>query len=141
MNDWIKAHPDNAARLAEEELILEATELLWKTMNEKNISQSRLAEMMNTSRAFVSQVLSGSRNMTLRTFARLSHVLGVKPTIVDQRTLTETKRVSTITISVSEIVDAPYRLNHKVSWRQRGEATQPIPFKRQISQAKITGTC
>lgn len=64
------------ARLfAQEELIDEATELIATTMGWENISKSELALRIGSSKAYVTQLLAGSRNMTLRTFADLMHAM------------------------------------------------------------------
>lgn len=67
----------NRRRLLEEEsLAFEATELISRLMEEEKISKAKLAEMTGKSRAYVTQLLSGSRNMTLHTFADIVFVLG-----------------------------------------------------------------
>lgn len=66
-------------RLFEEErLILEATDRICAMMEEEGVSRADLAAALDTSRANVTQLLDGSRNMTLRTLAGLAHVLGYR---------------------------------------------------------------
>jgi transcriptional regulator with XRE-family HTH domain len=64
--------------LEEERLILDATELIYELMERESINQKELARRLGKSKGFVSQVLNGSRNMTLRTFADLLGVLGYR---------------------------------------------------------------
>lgn len=66
---------------AEEDLIVAVTEQIWDLMEEKSISKADLAKKMEKSRAFLTQVLSGSRNMTLRTLADIAFALGENVTI------------------------------------------------------------
>jgi transcriptional regulator with XRE-family HTH domain len=67
------------ARLfAQEELIAEATELVARTMRQNGLSQSSLARRVGVSKGYISQLLGGSRNMTLRTFADLMFAMGHK---------------------------------------------------------------
>jgi transcriptional regulator with XRE-family HTH domain len=61
----------HSALFNQEELILEVTELLASVMNANNISKAELAKRLNKSKAFVTQCLSGSQNLTLRTLADL----------------------------------------------------------------------
>jgi len=44
-------------------------------MHEKDISKSKLATMMGCSKAHISRLLDGDRNMTLDTLAHLLHIL------------------------------------------------------------------
>jgi len=70
---------DQFARLlAQEELILEMTETLCELLQKENITRQALAERLGKSKGFVSQVLNGGRNLTLRTIADILNVLGYK---------------------------------------------------------------
>ena len=71
-----------ARRLYEEErLILWTTEEIAGVMVDQGISRADIAERLGTSRANVTQLLSGSRNMTLRSLARLAHACGMRAAI------------------------------------------------------------
>jgi transcriptional regulator with XRE-family HTH domain len=62
--------------LAQERLILGATEAIVRLLEEQGVSRQELARRLGKSKGFVSQLLSGERNMTLRTLADLGHALG-----------------------------------------------------------------
>jgi Helix-turn-helix. len=62
--------------LAQEELIVGATEVICELLEREGVSRQELAERLGKTKGFVSQVLNGERNMTLRTLADLAHVLG-----------------------------------------------------------------
>ena len=47
-------------------------------MERSNKSQTEIAESLNKSKAYVSQLLNGARNMTLRTLADIADVLETK---------------------------------------------------------------
>lgn len=47
-------------------------------MQNEKVSRAGLAKRIGKSKAFVTQLLSGSRNMTLHTFADLAFALGHK---------------------------------------------------------------
>ena len=60
----------------QERLILAATERICEVMEQKDINRKRLAELLGTSKSFVTQLLDGSRNMTLRTLSDVFLALG-----------------------------------------------------------------
>ena len=62
--------------LEQEEFILAATELIFSLMEEAGITKAELARRVGRSRGYLTQVLDGTRNMTLRTLAELAAALG-----------------------------------------------------------------
>lgn len=60
----------------QEGLILEATCTLYECMESSGLSKSKVAKRLGKTKAFVTQVLDGSRNMTLRTLADFARVTG-----------------------------------------------------------------
>lgn len=76
MND-----PEFRRLLAQEELILEVTEVLCGVLEQEHISKKELAERLGKTKGFVSQLLNGGRNLTLRTVADILYVLGYKVTL------------------------------------------------------------
>ncbi len=50
-----------------EKLIFDVTEMIEHLMEDKNISKSNLAELLGVSVSNISQMLNGTKNMTLRT--------------------------------------------------------------------------
>lgn len=63
-------------RTAHERLVCEATERIRRAMEDAGVSQAELGRLLDTSRANVSALLSGGRNMTLHTVADLAFALG-----------------------------------------------------------------
>lgn len=63
---------------AVETFIAECTELLSRVMHEKQISKAELAARLGKSRAWATQLLSGGRNVTVRTLAEVAYELGVE---------------------------------------------------------------
>ncbi len=63
---------------AQESLIFDVTEDVLIAMEDAGISQQELARKMGKSRSHISQLLSGERNMTLRTLASLCYELGAE---------------------------------------------------------------
>lgn len=66
---------------AREELVFNVTEDLLVIMEDMNISKSELARSLGKSKSYVTQVLSGSRNMTLGSFSDICFALGFKPEV------------------------------------------------------------
>lgn len=64
-----------------EELIYNITEDLLVILEDSGVSKKELAERLGKSRSYVTQVLSGSRNMTLGSFSDICFALGFRPEI------------------------------------------------------------
>lgn len=69
---------ENRLLLREEEFILEVTELLCEILRKEGISKVELARRLGRTKGFVTQILSGGRNLTLRTVADVVDALGYK---------------------------------------------------------------
>jgi transcriptional regulator with XRE-family HTH domain len=76
-NDYQNLMKDPSFRklLASESLVTEAAELIARLMSEKKINRAALAKRLNRSRSWVTQLLSGKTNMTVRTLAELAFAL------------------------------------------------------------------
>lgn len=53
----------------QERIILETTELICKIMEERSINKAELAMKLGRSKGYITQLLDGSANMTLRTIS------------------------------------------------------------------------
>lgn len=76
LTEWISSQNDGGRAFAQEQLIVAVTEKIWECMDEQEMSKAELAKALNRSKAYVTQVLNGTRNMTLRTLADFAHALG-----------------------------------------------------------------
>ena len=81
LDRWAQSSEANAKLVAQEMLITEATEAVWSALEHAGINKSELAERLGTTKGYVSQVLSGSRNMTLRTLADICFAVGATPRV------------------------------------------------------------
>ncbi|MEA3273898.1 MAG: helix-turn-helix transcriptional regulator [Pseudomonadota bacterium] len=81
LGQWANQSEENAKLVAQELLITEVTEEIWQAMEEAGITKSKLAKRMGATKGYVSQVLSGSRNMTLRTLSDICFALRKRPMI------------------------------------------------------------
>jgi transcriptional regulator with XRE-family HTH domain len=77
---WLQ-NPAYQRAYAQEALIQSAEELLLEWMETQGVGQSELARRLGKSRSYVSQLFSGSRNMTLRTLADICWALRVEPVL------------------------------------------------------------
>ncbi|MGH7814697.1 MAG: helix-turn-helix domain-containing protein [Candidatus Binataceae bacterium] len=71
--------PARRRRLRQEQLIVDVTEALAAALEEAKMTKSQLAERMGKSKGFVSQVLAGGRNLTLRTVSDVADALNREP--------------------------------------------------------------
>lgn len=81
LSQWLGESPENRLAFLEEGLILDATETIFKAMEKRGMTKAALAEQLGSSKAHVTQLLNGSRNMTLRTFARIAFSLDMAPSV------------------------------------------------------------
>ena len=66
-------------KIAQESLILDVTESVFEQLEIQGKSKADLAKRMGRSNAYVTQILNGSRNMTLRTLSDIAFALNVEP--------------------------------------------------------------
>lgn len=60
---------------------LELTEDIWKMMRYKEVSQKQLSKLMGTSEAYVSKVLNGNENLSIKSISKLAFALDCAPHI------------------------------------------------------------
>lgn len=72
---WDCSSPEQLKELAQEHFILAVTEEIWEAMERRQINKLELAERLGTGKSYISQLLSGSRNMTLRTLSDVAAAL------------------------------------------------------------------
>ena len=70
--------PERRRIYEREALAFEASELISRLMEEQQVSKTDLARLVGTSKSHITQLLSGSRNMTVHTLADLAFALGHK---------------------------------------------------------------
>lgn len=82
MNDyitsWLKENAEHEVEFRREQLIIAVSEIVCERLEEKKISRASLATKLKRSAAYVSQLLRGSRNMTLATLSDLALALDSK---------------------------------------------------------------
>ena len=71
-----------ARAYAREDLIYNVTEDLLVQMEELGVTKLELARRLGKSRSYVTQMLSGARNMTLGTLSDICFELGITPQVI-----------------------------------------------------------
>jgi antitoxin component HigA of HigAB toxin-antitoxin module len=71
--------------LIQEKLILEVTEALSGAIEESGLTRLEIARRIGKSKGFVSQLLAGGRNLTLRTVADLADAIGISLKLVVEK--------------------------------------------------------
>ncbi len=66
---------------AREELVYNVTEDILVALEDLNVSKKELARRLGKSRSYITQVLSGARNMTLGSLSDICFALGIKPKV------------------------------------------------------------
>lgn len=70
------ASPGNRRLLKQEKLILGVTETLLKTMIRKKLTKTEIGRRLGKTKAYISQLFTGERNLTLRTISDLADAMG-----------------------------------------------------------------
>ena len=74
--DDLRSTTSGRRLIERERLWIEATEILCRLMESKGVSSAELARRLDVSPARISQLLSGTRNLTLTTLADAFQALG-----------------------------------------------------------------
>lgn len=108
----------------EEKLILSVAEGIWEAMDQRGVTRADIAERLGTTRANITQLLSGSRNMTLKSLAALSCACGVRASL-SFRPVPELSG----TTSVCEPQQVPIP-KIELSWEEASVASPAVPQAR-----------
>lgn len=76
---WVENRTEDPERMKvfqQERLILEVTELIERLMKQQGVSKAQLAEKLGTTKGYITQLLDGRTNMTLRTISDVMVALG-----------------------------------------------------------------
>lgn len=74
--DELMANPEFRKAFAIEGAIADASQLICDLLESKNMKQADLARLLGKTPAYVSQLLSGKTNVTLKTLAEVAYELG-----------------------------------------------------------------
>jgi transcriptional regulator with XRE-family HTH domain len=79
--DKFVAEGEGMRLFQQERLAAEITELMCRTMRERGVKRSQLAQLLHKSKGRISQILNAETNLTLRTVADIFTVLGKTLTV------------------------------------------------------------
>jgi transcriptional regulator with XRE-family HTH domain len=108
--------PEFAKLMAQGDLIMEVTETLCELLEKDKVSRKELAERLGKSKGFVSQLLNGGRNLTLRTVADILHVLGYKVSLTAYKEARQRQEGNVIEFQTSYIP----RKKQVEDWKELG---------------------
>lgn len=77
-HEILMENPEYRRLYAIEGLVTDAAELVAQLMEQQGVNKAELARRLGKSRAWVTQLLSGKANMTIRTFAAAVYALGAE---------------------------------------------------------------
>jgi len=77
-HDVLMENPEYRRLYAIEGLVTDTADLVAGLMEQQGVTKAELSRKLGKSRAWVTQLLSGKANMTIRTFAEVTHVLGAR---------------------------------------------------------------
>lgn len=72
---WFQRGHEERRLIAQERLLLEATEAVCKALDERGMTRRQLAGVLGVRPSEITQRLSGARNLTLRTLAEMLDAL------------------------------------------------------------------
>jgi transcriptional regulator with XRE-family HTH domain len=111
----------NRRLLRQEELILDVTETLWEMFHRAGLTKADLARRLGKSKAFVSQLFAGNRNLTLRTLADVADSLGYRIRV--RACKDEASRRGWSTLSEEPM---PVAVARHADWHLRGVGTSAL---------------
>lgn len=114
--------PEFAKLMAQGDLIMEVTETLCELLEKENVSRKDLADRLGKTKGFVSQLLNGGRNLTLRTVADILFVLGYKVSLKPYKEVGERQESKIIDLSTWQT-----HLKKPMKW-QPGEVSCPEDY-------------
>ena len=119
-----KSDPDFVA----EELAIDITERINVIMERKGLNKQKIARLLNVSKSYISKLLNGNPNMTIKTLAKITVAL-------DENIIIVPKEKNEVFEVSAEYVDAAQELL-RMSFIQDNMGK----FKWETSIKKITGT-
>lgn len=127
--EMLAEDPEFRRLVSIETLTAEAAELIARLMAEQKVTKADLARRLNKSRAWVTQMLSGKANLTVRTLAEVAHALDAEVRLETRQAAWRAKKQS----GDQEPRRVAFQLNHYVMeqpakvFTQRTNLLSPIP--------------
>ncbi len=136
LKDWISAEPGRERLFAQEQLIVAVAEHIWEKMEESEATKSDIAKALGKSKAFITQLLNGTRNMTLRSLSDIAFALDaqVKIELRERHAVDDwcsAKPLETVGDVVSE-----QRLSHNAAGAADARLEGMVTVKHRYPEAK-----
>jgi len=77
-------------------VLIEFTEMVCKHMDEKKMTRTELAEKLNVTSAYITKLLRGNANVTLKTMVRLARVFDKEINIEFQNIKSESNKLTVV---------------------------------------------
>lgn len=84
LKDKLIETPEGRRAYRQEELILDVTERICELMEQQGVSRSELARRLGKTKGYVTQLLDGRTNMTIRTICDVFDALGRTVCVADR---------------------------------------------------------
>lgn len=99
-----------------ERLLFELAEDICRHMDEQHLTRAELASRLNCSRAYITKVLNGNPNVTLKTLLRIADALGrdVNIYLPERAKISQSTASSAATLSAQH-AKVPYKLFQLIS--------------------------
>lgn len=78
----LSENPKLRIKFAEERFLLDVSDAIQDRLEAMQMDRAELAGLLKTDKSHVTQILSGYRNMTLRTLARICLALKIRPKLI-----------------------------------------------------------
>ena len=113
--------------LQQEKLILEVTDVLSDALRREGLSKTDLATRLEKTKGFVSQVLAGDRNLTLRTIADVADALGYEIHIQAMKKIVHQRAAFEPGLVASEPQTILFRAQRGARFKVNQRLVQPSP--------------
>jgi ribosome-binding protein aMBF1 (putative translation factor) len=122
----VKEDHELARLVRQEELILGVTELVLEKLEGRGVSKSQLASMLGTNKSYITQLLRGSRNMTLRTVSDIFFSLDCKLVI---KAIPEGQNDRQFVVTGSRLLVCR---DQTIDWKEREQPEDVAPVESPI---------
>ncbi len=112
--------PEGMRLYQQERVIQELTDLICELMEEQKVSRSELASLLGKTKGYITQLLDGRTNMTVRTISDVFTALGRAVHFQDgslSATVTSVPILSVKPAWSEHIASWPEQLDYRLQWR------------------------
>ena len=89
LSDKVTSTPDGLKIWHQERVIFEVTERLCELMEERGVNRTELADLLGKTKGYITQILGGNANLTLRSLSDIYLALGHQFKVDDEPLIAE----------------------------------------------------